>query len=91
MRSDRARRFGGSEIDAFVMGRPQVFQNRGRDGAVKLNFGLPVHKPIKRLVELALKRLDLLFDTIQAPFDIAFYIMAQAIFQMSTDHSLFLR
>ena len=61
------------------------------DAAVKLDLALPVQKPAERFIELTLKCGDLLFDTAKAPFDIAFYLMAQAVFQLSADHNLVLR
>ena len=54
-----------------------------------MHFTLTIEELGESFIEPALQLGDLLLDAAEAPFDIAFYLMAQAFFQFSTDHSLF--
>src|SRR6185295_16249152 len=89
--SFHTRGFRGCQVDALLTGRSQVLQNGSRNGAVKLHFALSIQHPAERLIKLALKCGYLLLDTANAPFDIALQLVAQAIFQLSAYHSVFLR
>src|SRR6185437_8185102 len=89
-RSFRTRRFRSCQVKAFFTRCSQVLQDRSRNGAIKLHFALSIQHPAERLVKLALKCGYLLLDAANTPFDIALQLMAQAIFQLSAYHSVFL-